>query len=125
MSRVDTTFGPLAGPLVREWGLDMVLVKGGGPGAYDPATGHVTTSERRIPLKGVLLAATAKEWEGVYQEGDMKLIVDPEPVRPERVDTGDWAEIPEGGKTIRWKVVESKGYRGALPVVDFALVRRQ
>ena len=124
-SLVDQTFGPLAGPLVRQWGIDVVLIKGGGPGVYDPATGAVTTVERRIALKGVLLAANVKEWEGVYQEGDQQLIVDPEPLRPEGVTTDDAVEFLENGTTVRWKVVESKSYRGDLPVVDFSLVRRQ
>ena len=124
-SLVDQTFGPLAGPLVRQWGIDVVLIKGGGPGVYDPATGAVTTVERRIALKGVLLAANVKEWEGVYQEGDQQLIVDPEPLRPEGVTTDDSVEFLENGTTVRWKVVESKSYRGDLPVVDFSLVRRQ
>jgi hypothetical protein len=121
----DTTFGPIPGPLVRQWGIDVVLIKGGGPGVYDPTTGSVIATERRIPLKGVLLAANAKEWEGLYQQGDQQLVVDPDALQPEGVTTNDSVEFLENGVTVHWKVVESKSYRGDRRIVDFSLVRRQ
>ena len=126
MSLVDQTFGPLAGPLIRQWGMDAVLVKGGAPGAYDPLTGRVARTETRISVKAVLLQAQPEEYEGLYQQGDQLLYPDPEPIRPDHVETDDWFEWADTtGGTIRAKVISVKAYRGDSPVMDAVLVRPQ
>lgn len=106
--------------------MDAVLIKGGGPGVYDPTTGAVTRNETRINLKAVLLDANPEEYEGVYEQGDQLLYPDPEPIRPDTVSTGDlfeWAS-PTGGR-VTAKVVSKKAYRGDQPVMDAVLVRVQ
>ena len=126
MSLVDTTFGPLAGPLIRQWGIDVTVIKTGGAGVYDPATGVVANAETRIAVKAVLLDANPEEYEGVYQQGDQKIYVDPEPIRPDSMQTDDWIEWPATtGGVIRGKVVSVKAYRGDAPVMDAVLVRPQ
>ena len=125
-SLVDTTFGPLAGPLIRQWGVDVTVIKTGGPGVYDPNTGTVANAETRITVKAVLLDANPEEYEGLYQQGDQKVYVDPEPIRPDSVQTDDWLEYAATtGGTIKAKVVSVKAYRGDAPVMDALLVRPQ
>ena len=36
MSKADDVFGPLAGPLVAEWGSSCQYVRVSDPGTYDP-----------------------------------------------------------------------------------------
>jgi len=67
MSLVDTTFGPIPGPLIQQWGLDATFVASGGPGTYDPATGNIADTTTRTPVKVVITKINPEEVQGLYQ----------------------------------------------------------
>ena len=73
MSLADDTFGPLAGPLVAEWGSTCQYVRVNDPGVYDPTTGMVTKTETIYDVKAVMLELEPQEYEGVFQQSDFKL----------------------------------------------------
>ena len=77
MSKADSVFGPLAGPLVQEWGSTCKFVKVNDPGTYNPQTGKVTNTETEFNVKAVMLELEPQEYEGVFQQSDFKLIIDP------------------------------------------------
>lgn len=125
MSKVDTVFGPIPGPLIAEWGQPVVFVRSSGPGVYDPATGDVTESETRINVLAVITKANPKEDQGVFQAGDLKIMIDPGQLGGEYISTQDWFEIPKNGLTQKAKVVDVTTYRGDNPVFFVCIARPQ
>ena len=47
MSKADDVFGPLAGPLVAEWGSDCQYIRVSDPGTYDPSPARSPEASRR------------------------------------------------------------------------------
>jgi hypothetical protein len=125
MSRVDTTFGTLASRLVSSWSMSGVVFVRNRSDFYNPDTGVISTVEQRIPLKAVITRLTPKEYEGLYQKNDVKIIPDPTLIGIEPITQSDWFEYPENGRTIRAKVVEPRWYRGDKPVAFIVIARPQ
>jgi len=125
MSRVDQVFGTLAPRLVGSWTMKGVVFIRDVASAYDTTTGDVIRDEVRIPLKAVITKLTPKEYQGLYQKNDVKIIPDPTLLGEEPITESDWFEYPENGKIIRAKVVESRWYRGDKPVAFIVIARPQ
>ena len=125
MSKVDTVFGPIPGPLIQEWGLPMVFVRNTGPGVYDPSTGDVTPVETRLNVVAVIAKVNPKEDGGVYQATDLKIMIDPGQLGGLDITTQDRWEYTEGSVTRTAKVVDVSTYRGDGPVFFVCLARPQ
>ena len=125
MSRVDQVFGTLAPRLVTSWSMSGVVFVRNRNDFYNVDTGVISTTEQRIPLKAVITKLLPKEYEGLYQKNDVKIIPDPTLIGIEPITESDWFEYPENGKTIRAKVVESRWYRGDKPVAFIVIARPQ
>lgn len=125
MSRIDTTFGSLAERLVTAWSMSGVVFLRSDPGTYDSDTGAVTTVFTRIPVKAVITRLTPKEYEGLYQSQDVKIIPDPTPLRPIPIKQSDFFEYPQNGRTVRAKIIDIRGYRGDDDVASIIIARPQ
>lgn len=125
MSKVDDVFGPIPGPLVQEWGSTCQFVKVTSPGTYDPVTGTVTNTEQTFNVKAVLLELEPTEVEGVYQQADFKLIIDPGQIDGNYITTSDRFIVPFPSGNKNCKVIDAKTYRGDKPVMFTCIVRPQ
>ena len=126
MSKIDTVFGPIPGPLIQEWGQSVVFVRTTGSGTYDSTTGDIATVETRLPVKAVITKVNPKEDGGVYQVTDLKILVDPAQLGGEYITTQDYWQIPvNGGKTQTAKVIDVTTYRGDNPVFFVCIARPQ
>ena len=125
MSKVDEVFGPLPGPLVKEWGSACQFVKVSDPGTYDAATGGITTNETTYDVKAVLLELEPTESQGVYQQTDFKIIIDPGQIGNNYITTADRFVVPFPSGTKACKVIDAKTYRGDNPVMFTCIVRPQ
>jgi len=114
---VDKTFGPLAPPLIAKFGTDVVFVKVNGQGAYDPATGTVTPSETRIPMKAAIMTVEPELVGGLYETTDIVLYVNPGSIEGSWINIKDRCEIQQGDKTQVAEVFDVKTYRGDKPVL--------
>lgn len=123
MSKVDTTFD-FANSLVLEWGQDAVFVRREGS-VYDPETGQVTQTETRIDVKIVISSLDISETGGLYQQNDVKIIIDPVQLNYIYVTEQDYFEVPKAGGTEVMKVVDPKTYRGDNPVGYVIIARPQ
>ena len=125
MSKPDDIFGPLAGPMVAEWGTSCQYVRVNDPGSYDPSTGTVTASRTTYDVKAVLLELEPQEYEGVFQQSDFKLIIDPGQIGGGYITTSDQfiVPFPSGNKTC--KVIDVVTYRGDKPISFEVIVRPQ
>jgi hypothetical protein len=125
MSLVDTTFGPLPGPLIQQWGQQVTFVQTTGAGTYDSATGDVTVAETRTPVKAVVTVVNPQEDQGNSQIADLKILIDPGQIGGHYISTQDWFEIPTAGVNKTAKVVDVKTYRGDNAVFFVCMARLQ
>jgi hypothetical protein len=124
MSKVDTVFGPIPGPLIQEWGQSATFVQKTAP-VYDPATGGVTSTELRTPVQIVITKLDIKELGGLYQENDVKILIDPGQLGGIYITTDDYFEVTTASTTQVMKVVDPKTYRGDNPVFFVIIARPQ
>ena len=125
MSKADDVFGPLAGPLVQEWGSSCQYIRVSDPGTYDPLTGQVSSAETTFNIKAVLLELEPQEYEGVFQQSDFKLIVDPGQVGGGYITTADRFVVPFPSGNKNCKVIDVVTYRGDKPINFEVVVRPQ
>jgi len=125
MSKADDVFGPLAGPLVQEWGSTCQFIRVADPGTYDPATGTVTNTETTYNVKAVFLEVTPEEYEGVFQQTDFKLIIDPGQIDDAYITTADRFVVPFPSGNKNCKVIDVVTYRGDNPISFEVVVRPQ
>jgi hypothetical protein len=124
MSKVDTVFGPIPGPLIQEWGQAGTFVQTG-TSTYDSTTGTITPTETRTPVKLVITKIDPTEFSGLYQATDVKILIDPGQISGHYITTSDWFEVPKGTGTQRLKVIEPRTYRGDNPVFFVVIARPQ
>ena len=126
MSKVDTVFGGLAPPLIKEWGQPVVYIRSTPTGTYDPVTGRVTQTKTRIPVSAVIATVSPSEYQGLYQSTDIKIIPDPAPIRPGSITEEDSFERPKATGGVRTaKVIDVKELGGELPALFVVIARPQ
>ena len=124
-NKVDSVFGPIPGPLVKEWGTACQFVKVDGPGVYDSTTGIVTSTDTTYDVKAVLLELDPTEYEGLYQTTDFKIIIDPGQIGGNYITTDDSFLVTFPSGLITCKVIDAKTYRGDNPIMFTCIVRPQ
>ena len=124
-SKADQVFGPLAGPLVQEWGSTCQYIRVSDPGTYDPNTGLVASNETIFDVKAVMLELEPQEYEGVFQQSDFKLIIDPGQIGNLYITTADRFVVPFPSGNKNCKVIDVVTYRGDNPISFEVVVRPQ
>jgi len=124
MSKVDDVFGPIPGPLMQEWGQDVVFVQQTSS-TYDANTGTVTKNTTSYNVKAVITKLKIQELNGLYQENDVKILLDPGQIDDNYVTTGDYFEVPYAGGTQTMKVIDPTTYRGDNPIFYVIIARPQ
>jgi hypothetical protein len=125
MSKADEVFGPIPGPLVQEWGSTCQFIRVTDPGTYDPATGVVASNETIYNVKAVFLELEPQEYEGVFQQSDFKLIIDPGQIGGGYISTSDRFVVPFPSGEVNCKVIDVVTYRGDAPISFEVIVRPQ
>ena len=125
MSKIDTVFGPLPGPLIAEWGQSATFVAVSGTGTLDPVTGDIVLTETKTPVKVVITKIDPTEVGGLYQASDWKVYIDPAQIANHYITTQDRFEVPTAGSTVVAKVINPITYRGDNPVLFACIARPQ
>ena len=125
MSKADDVFGVLAGPMVAEWGSSCQYIRVSDPGTYDPLTGQVASTETVYNVKAVMLELEPVEYEGVFQQSDFKLIIDPGQIDNGYITTADRFVVPFPSGDKNCKVIDVVTYRGDSPISFEVVVRPQ
>ena len=124
MSKVDDVFD-FADELIDEWGHYVTFVRKENS-VYDPETGSTTETETRKQVKVVISKLNIREYEGLYQANDVKIILDPVQVDYIYITTQDYFLVPrEGADDEYMKVIEPVTYRGDRPVAYVIIARPQ
>nr|BDD46123.1 hypothetical protein 22 [bacterium] len=124
MSKVDDVFD-FADELIDEWGHYVTFVRKENS-VYDPETGTTTETETRKQVKVVISKLDISEYQGLYQQNDVKIILDPVQVDYIYITTQDYFLVPrENAPDEHMKVIEPVTYRGDRPVAYVIIARPQ
>ena len=124
MSKVDDVFD-FADELIDEWGHYVTFVRKENS-VYDPETGSTTETETRQQVKVVISKLDISEYGGLYQQNDVKIILDPVQVDYIYITDQDYFLVPrENAPDEHMKVIEPVTYRGDRPVAYVIIARPQ
>ena len=124
MSKVDDVFD-FADELIDEWGHYVTFVRKENS-IYDPETGSTTETETRQQVKVVISKLDISEYGGLYQQNDVKIILDPVQVNYIYITDQDYFLVPrENAPDEMMKVIEPVTYRGDRPVAYVIIARPQ
>ena len=125
MSKVDDVFD-FADELIDEWGQTVTLILNDGNPIYNPETGTTTNSTAQLQVKVVITKLDIKEYGGLYQENDVKIILDPVQIGYRYLTEADYFIVPrETAPDERMKIIEPKTYRGDRPAAYVIIARPQ
>lgn len=125
MSKVDTVFGSIPGPLVTKWGQSMVFIRNAGEGTYNQTTGVISTTETRISVKAIITKVTPSEVSGSLQSTDVKIMIDAAQLGSTYVTTADQFEYTENTDTITANIIQVDTVRGDSPIFYTCFARPQ
>ena len=107
MSKVDDVFD-FADELIDEWGHYVTFVRKENS-IYDPETGSTTETETRQQVKVVISKLDISEYGGLYQQNDVKIILDPVQVNYIYITDQDYFLVPrENAPDEMMKVIEAR-----------------
>lgn len=125
MSKVDTIFGSIPGPIISEWGQSMTFIRNSGEGTYNQTTGTITTTETRISVKAVITQVTPTEVDGSLQSTDVKIMIDAAQLGATYITTADQFEYTENSETITANIIRVDTARGDNPIFYTCFARPQ
>jgi hypothetical protein len=125
MGRIDTTFAPIAGPLLRDWGQDITYVKTSTPRTYNPTTGAVSGADTTVTVRALIVRLNPRESEGLYQTTDIKVILSSDELGTYYPTEADRIRYSQDGTTREAKILNVTTYRGDNPVLHTIIARPQ
>ena len=125
MGRIDTTFAPIAGPLLRDWGQDITYVKTSTPRSYNPTTGAVSGADTTVTVRALIVRLNPRESEGLYQTTDIKVILGSAELGTYYPTEADRIRYLQDGATREAKILNVTTYRGDNPVLHTLIARPQ
>jgi hypothetical protein len=125
MGRIDTTFAPIAGPLLRDWGQDITYVKTSTPRSYNPTTGAVSGADITVTVRALIVRLNPRESEGLYQTTDIKVILGSDELGTYYPTEADRIRYLQDGATREAKILSVTTYRGDNPVLHTIIARPQ
>jgi hypothetical protein len=125
MGRIDTTFAPIAGPLLRDWGQDITYVKTSTPRTYNPTTGAVSGADITVTVRALIVRLNPRESEGLYQTTDIKVILGSDELGTYYPTEADRIRYLQDGTTREAKILSVTTYRGDNPVLHTIIARPQ
>lgn len=123
MALVDEIFSSIPGPLIDQFGISATYIKANPNQSYDPQTGTVLGSSSEIPIKAVVAYLKAKEIEGLYQMGDLKILIAAESLSGYYPQTTDSVRYMQNGVSRTAKIIDPTSYRGDNPILFVVIAR--
>ena len=124
MSKVDDVFD-FADELIDEWGQMVTFVRKQ-DSIYDRESGIVSETETRYEVKAVITKLDIREYDGLYQANDVKIIIDPVQLNYIYITTEDYFLVPRENEPDEYmKIIRPVTYRGDRPVAYVIIARPQ
>lgn len=125
MSRVDTVFAGIPGPLLQDWGIDATYIQAGTCDTYDPATGTVLDTEESIAVRVLITQIKPEEFDSTYQTTDVKMLLGNSELGDYIPSVRDTIQYQQDGITRTGRIINVKTYRGDSPILHSLIVRPQ
>jgi len=125
MSQIDSTFAGIPAPLLAKWGHTITYIKTNSARAYNPTTGAITGTDTNVSLKAVISRVNPREYEGLYQATDIKVIMGTEELGSYYPSERDRIQYLQDGVTREAKIISITSYRGETPILHTVIARPQ
>jgi hypothetical protein len=125
MSQIDSTFAGIPAPILAKWGHDITYIKTNPSRSYNPTTGAISGSDTNVSLKAVISRVNPREYEGLYQATDIKVIMGTEELGSYYPSELDRLQYQQDGATREAKIISVTSYRGESPVLHTVIARPQ
>jgi hypothetical protein len=125
MSQVDSTFAGIPAPILAKWGHTITYIKTNPARSYNPTTGAITGTDTNVSLKAVISRVNPREYEGLYQATDIKVIMGTEELGSYYPSELDRIQYQQDGVTREAKIITVTSYRGESPILHTVIARPQ
>ena len=125
MSQIDSTFAGIPAPILAKWGHDITYLKTSQSRTYDPNTGAVSGYDTPVTVKAVISRVNPREYEGLYQATDIKVIMGTEELGSYYPSELDRLQYLQDGVTREAKIIIVTSYRGETPILHTVIARPQ
>jgi hypothetical protein len=125
MSQIDSTFAGIPAPILAKWGHDITYLKTSQSRTYNPDTGVVSGYDTLVTVKAVISRVNPREYEGLYQATDIKVIMGTEELGSYYPSELDRLQYQQDGATREAKIISVTSYRGETPVLHTVIARPQ
>jgi len=125
MSQVDTTFAGIPAPILAKWGHDITYIKTSPSRNYNPTTGAISGSDTSVTVKAVISRLNPREYEGLYQATDIKVIIGNTELGSYYPSEQDRIQYLQDGATREAKIIAITSYRGESPILHTLIARPQ
>ena len=125
MSQIDSTFAGIPAPILAKWGHTITYIKTNPARSYNPTTGAITGADTNVSLKAVISRVNPREYEGLYQATDIKVIMGTEELGSYYPSELDRIQYLQDGVTREAKIITVTSYRGETPIFHTVIARPQ
>lgn len=125
MALIDDIFGGIPARLMADWGQNITYIKTTLPTTYDPTTGTITESETSVTVKAVLMNVNPKEYDGLYQTTDLKVMFGAAELGDYYPTQADRIQYTQAGETREAKLLNIVTERGTKAIFHTAIARPQ
>ena len=125
MGLIDDVFAPIPTSVLADWGQTITYIKTATPRTYNPTTGAVTGSDTNVTLKAAITRLNPREYEGLYQTTDLKVIIGTSELGMYYPTEADRIQYTQDGVTREAKIIAITSYRGDNPVMHVLIARPQ
>ena len=125
MSQIDSTFAGIPAPILAKWGHTITYIKTNPARSYNPTTGAITGTDTNVSLKAVISRVNPREYEGLYQATDIKVIMGTEELGSYYPSERDRIQYQQDGVTREAKIITVTSYRGESPILHTVIARPQ
>lgn len=125
MSLIDTTFAPIPGPLLADWGQNVTYIKAAQTETYNPTTGTVYGAETSLTVRAIITQVNPEEFDSTYQTTDLRVIIGNTELGTYVPSIRDRIEYTENGSTKTARIINTKTIRGDAPIYHNIIARPQ
>lgn len=125
MALIDDIFGAIPARLMADWGQDITYIKTTLPATYDPMTGAITEAETSVTVKAVIMNVNPKEYDGLYQTTDLKVMFGADELGDYYPTQADKIQYTQAGETREAKLLNIVTERGTKAIFHTAIARPQ
>jgi hypothetical protein len=125
MSLIDTTFAPIPGPLLTDWGSNINYIKAATTETYSPTTGLVSGAETSVTVRAIITQVNPEEFDSTYQTTDLKLIIGNTELGAYTPSIRDRIEYTDNSTTKTARIINVKTVRGDSPIYHTLIARPQ